>query len=216
MNQLTIKRLGLQPYETVWQQMKDFTDTRTSATADEIWLVEHPSVFTLGQAGKAVHILEDIGIPIVNSDRGGQVTYHGPGQLVAYLLIDLRRKKIGVRDLVTGIEESVISLLGALGIESAAKKDAPGVYVDGRKVAALGLRVRRGCSYHGLSLNVDLDLTPFYAINPCGYQGLEVTRLKDLGIGDNLSELAPKLIDEIQAHFQYDNVRWQEARNEAQ
>lgn len=160
--------------------MTDFTNQRTPETIDQLWLVEHPPVFTQGQAGKAEHLLSPGDIPVVQSDRGGQVTYHGPGQLVAYPLLDLRRLKIGVRELVTSIEQTIVATLTYYGIESAAKPDAPGVYVNGDKIASLGLRVRRGCSFHGLALNVAMDLTPFLRINPCGYQGLAMTQMKDL------------------------------------
>ncbi|WP_374725247.1 MULTISPECIES: lipoyl(octanoyl) transferase LipB [Cellvibrio] len=160
--------------------MTDFTNQRTPETIDQLWLVEHPPVFTQGQAGKAEHLLFPGDIPVVQSDRGGQVTYHGPGQLVAYPLLDLRRLKIGVRELVTSIEQTIVATLTHYGIESAAKPDAPGVYVNGDKIASLGLRVRRGCSFHGLALNVAMDLAPFQRINPCGYQGLAMTQMKDL------------------------------------
>ncbi|WP_394987360.1 lipoyl(octanoyl) transferase LipB [Cellvibrio sp.] len=160
--------------------MTDFTNQRTPETTDQLWLVEHPPVFTQGQAGKAEHLLFPGDIPVVQSDRGGQVTYHGPGQLVAYPLLDLRRLKIGVRELVTSIEQTIVATLTYYGIESAAKPDAPGVYVNGDKIASLGLRVRRGCSFHGLALNVAMDLAPFQRINPCGYQGLAMTQMKDL------------------------------------
>lgn len=160
--------------------MTDFTNQRTPETIDQLWLVEHPPVFTQGQAGKAEHLLFPGDIPVVQSDRGGQVTYHGPGQLVAYPLLDLRRLKIGVRELVTLIEQTIVATLAYYGIESAAKRDAPGVYVNGDKIASLGLRVRRGCSFHGLALNVAMDLAPFQRINPCGYQGLAMTQMKDL------------------------------------
>lgn len=160
--------------------MTDFTNQRTPETIDQLWLVEHPPVFTQGQAGKAEHLLFPGDIPVVQSDRGGQVTYHGPGQLVAYPLLDLRRLKIGVRELVTSIEQTIVATLAHYGIESAAKPDAPGVYVNGDKIASLGLRVRRGCSFHGLALNVAMDLAPFQRINPCGYQGLAMTQMKDL------------------------------------
>ncbi len=172
--------LGLQDYQTSWQAMTDFTNQRTPETIDQLWLVEHPPVFTQGQAGKAEHLLFPGDIPVVQSDRGGQVTYHGPGQLVAYPLLDLRRLKIGVRELVTSIEQTIVATLTHYGIESAAKPDAPGVYVNGDKIASLGLRVRRGCSFHGLALNVAMDLAPFQRINPCGYQGLAMTQMKDL------------------------------------
>lgn len=160
--------------------MTDFTNQRTADTQDQLWLVEHPAVFTQGQAGKAEHLLFPSEIPVVQTDRGGQVTYHGPGQLVAYPLLDLKRLKIGVRELVTHIENTIIATLSHYGIDSAAKPDAPGVYVDGKKIASLGLRVRRGCSFHGLALNVDMNLSPFLQINPCGYQGLAMTQIKDL------------------------------------
>lgn len=160
--------------------MSEFTNQRTPDTVDQLWLVEHPPVFTQGQAGKAEHLLFPGDIPVVQTDRGGQVTYHGPGQLVAYPLLDLRRLNIGVRELVTRIEQTIVSTLAHYGIDSAAKPDAPGVYVNGDKIASLGLRVRRGCSFHGLALNVDMDLTPFQRINPCGYQGLAMTQIRDL------------------------------------
>lgn len=160
--------------------MTDFTNQRTAETQDQLWLVEHPPVFTQGQAGKAEHLLFPGEIPVVQTDRGGQVTYHGPGQLVAYPLLDLKRLKIGVRDLVTHIEQTIIATLTHFQIASAAKPDAPGVYVDGKKIASLGLRVRRGCSFHGLALNVGMDLSPFLQINPCGYEGLAMTQIKDL------------------------------------
>ena len=170
------------PFETSWEEMKAFTDARDEETLDELWLLQHPPVYTLGQAGKPEHLLAPGDIPVIKTDRGGQVTYHGPGQLVGYLLIDIKRMGLGVRNLVTGIERSVIDLLTRYEIQAMARKDAPGVYVEGRKVAALGLRVRRGRSYHGLSLNVDMDLTPFQGINPCGYEGMEVVDMKRLGV----------------------------------
>ena len=183
-NMLEIHDLGLQPYEQVWAAMTEFTNTRNQDSFDQLWLVEHPPVFTQGQAGKAEHLLVPGDIPVVQSDRGGQVTYHGPGQLVAYPLLDLRRLKMGVRDLVTAIEQTIVATLAHYQIEAFAKPDAPGVYVNtgGRvdKIASLGLRVRRGCSFHGLALNVDMDLSPFLRINPCGYQGLAMTQMQNL------------------------------------
>ena len=164
----------------MWQSMTDFTNGRTPDTPDELWLVEHPPVFTQGQAGKPEHLLLPGEIPVVQTDRGGQVTYHGPGQLVAYPLLDLRRIKMGVRDLVTAIEQTLVATLAVYGIEAYPKPDAPGVYVAGNKIASLGLRVRRGCSFHGLALNVDMDLAPFQRINPCGYAGLAMTQMRDL------------------------------------
>ena len=177
-----VKRLGRVAYAPTFQAMQDFTAQRTAETPDELWIVEHPPVYTLGQAGKPEHILRDVGIPIVNIDRGGQVTYHGPGQVVIYLLLDLPRRKLKVRELVSAIEQAVIELLGAYGVAAERRTGAPGVYVGEAKVAALGLRIRNGCSYHGVSLNVDMDLSPFAAINPCGYAGLEVVQTRDLNI----------------------------------
>jgi lipoyl(octanoyl) transferase len=162
--------------------MRAFTDARTAATPSELWLLEHPPVYTLGQAGRVEHLLAPGTIPVVRTDRGGQVTYHGPGQLVAYLLLDLRAAGLGVRPLVSLLEQTLVDLLDEWGIAGEARPDAPGVYVDGRKIASLGLRVRRGCSYHGIALNVDLDLEPFARIDPCGFPGLAVTRLADLGV----------------------------------
>lgn len=178
--ELDVIDLGIQDYATTWQAMTEFTNQRTPETHDELWLVQHPSVYTQGQAGKAEHLLSPGDIPVIQTDRGGQVTYHGLGQLVAYPLLDLRRLKIGVRELVTALEQAIIATLAHYGIESAAKPDAPGVYVNGDKIASLGLRVRRGCSFHGLSLNVAMDLSPFLRINPCGYQGLAMTQMQNL------------------------------------
>jgi lipoyl(octanoyl) transferase len=175
-----LQELGLVDYAPTLQAMKDFTDTRTADDPDQLWLLQHPRVFTQGQAGKAEHVLAPGDIPVIQVDRGGQVTYHGPGQWVIYLMIDLKRRSFGVRDLVNLIEHGIVELLAEYGIDAAARPEAPGVYVDGAKIAALGLRVRRGCSYHGLSLNVDMDLEPFARINPCGYRGLQVTSMARL------------------------------------
>jgi lipoyl(octanoyl) transferase len=175
---LRIRKLGTVDYLEAWQAMKDFTDQRTAESADELWLLQHPPVFTQGQAGKAEHVLAPGDIPVVQVDRGGQVTYHGPGQWVVYLLINLRRHDLGIRDLVDLIEQGIVRVLTQLGIEAAPRRDAPGVYVAGAKIASLGLRVRRGCSYHGLALNLDMDLEPFSRINPCGYEGLQVTSVR--------------------------------------
>lgn len=175
-----VRQLGRQPYEPVFAAMKCFTDARNADSPDEIWLVEHDPVFTQGQAGKAEHVLMPGDIPVVQVDRGGQVTYHGPGQIVAYPMIDLRRKGIGVRQLVTAIEQSIVDTLAPFGIEAAPRADAPGVYVGDAKIASLGLRVRKGKSYHGLAFNIDMDLSPFTRINPCGYAGLQMVRMKDL------------------------------------
>ncbi len=185
--------------------MTDFTNQRTPETIDQLWLVEHPPVFTQGQAGKAEHLLFPGDIPVVQSDRGGQVTYHGPGQLVAYPLLDLRRLKIGVRELVTSIEQTIVATLTYYGIESAAKPDAPGVYVNGDKIASLGLRVRRGCSFHGLALNVAMDLAPFQRINPCGYQGLAMTQMKDLLLNPPaLEDVQTQLVAEFARKLGYE------------
>lgn len=177
-----IKRLGRVAYEPTFAAMQAFTAERTAETPDELWIVEHPPVYTLGQAGKPEHILRDIGIPLVKIDRGGQVTYHGPGQVVVYLLLDLHRLGIKVRELVNAIEQAVIDLLAEQGVTAERRDGAPGVYVGEAKIAALGLRIRNGCSYHGVSLNVDMDLSPFAAINPCGYAGLQVVQTRDLNI----------------------------------
>ncbi|MBU0655484.1 MAG: lipoyl(octanoyl) transferase LipB [Gammaproteobacteria bacterium] len=195
-------------YQTVWQQMQVFTQQRDENTPDEIWLVQHPPVFTLGRNGKMEHVLAPGNIPVIPIDRGGQVTYHGPGQLVGYLLLDIRRKALGVRELVMGIEQSIITLLARYGIQGQGDRDAPGVYVDSNKIAALGLRVTRGCTYHGLSLNVDMDLEPFQHINPCGYAGLQVTQCKDLGITQTPFELAGELCECLAARLGYAVVEW--------
>jgi lipoyl(octanoyl) transferase len=198
---VAIRALGRTDYETTWRAMQEFTGGRVAATPDEIWLTEHPPVYTLGLAGRREHLLRDNGIPLVKVDRGGQITYHGPGQLVAYLLFDLKRRGLGIRGMVRAIEASVIDWLDSMGISSYGKPSAPGVYVSAEgvesKIAALGLRVRNGCTYHGLALNVAMDLSPFAAIDPCGYKGLAVTQLKDLGIVRTVEkagmELAPIL-----------------------
>ena len=196
----TVRRLGLADYESTWHRMRDFTLTRTADTPDELWQVEHPPVYTLGVAAKAEHLPRtDNGIPLVRTDRGGQITYHGPGQIVIYTLLDLRRRNLGVRMLVRRLEHAVIELLQGYGIEATGREHAPGVYVAGAKIAALGLRVRNGCCYHGLSLNVDMDLTPFGAINPCGYPGLEVTQLRELGVCAPAEAVAEKLLDRLAA-----------------
>jgi lipoyl(octanoyl) transferase len=174
---VVLRELARVEYEPTLQAMRAFTDERDDHTPDELWLLQHPRVFTQGQAGRAEHVLAPGDIPVIQVDRGGQVTYHGPGQWVLYLLVDLRRRHWGVRDIVNLIEHSIVSLLAEYGIESAPRPEAPGVYVDGAKIASLGLRVRRGCSYHGLALNVDMDLEPFSRINPCGYAGLQVTSM---------------------------------------
>jgi lipoyl(octanoyl) transferase len=191
--ELVVQHLGRVDYEPTWRAMQEFTATRTVDTADELWVCEHPPVYTLGQAGKPEHLLTDIGIPLVKIDRGGQITYHGPGQVVIYLLIDLPRRHLKVREIVSGIEQAVIDLLAAHGVAAERHEKAPGVYVGPAKVAALGLRVKKGCCYHGVSLNVDMDLSPFAAINPCGYPGMPVTQTKDLGIPLSPSQAAQEL-----------------------
>jgi lipoyl(octanoyl) transferase len=177
-----VRRLGRVEYEATWRAMQDFTAQRTADTPDELWLLEHPPVYTQGQAGKPEHLIVATDIPVVPIDRGGQITYHGPGQLVAYVLVDLRRRGYGIRELVTRLEQAVVDLLAAQGVTAERRAGAPGVYVDGAKIAALGLRVKHGCTYHGLALNVDMDLGPFAAINPCGYAGMRVTQCRDLGL----------------------------------
>lgn len=195
---LLIRRFpGLQPYEPVWRAMQAFTDARDAASPDELWVLQHEPVFTLGQAGKWEHVLLPGDIPVVPVDRGGQVTYHGPGQIVAYALIDLRRCGIGVREFVNRIEQAILNTLAEWNIQAVRKSDAPGVYVAGAKIAALGLRVRRGCTFHGLAFNVDMDLEPFQRINPCGFQGLEVTQMLDLGGPSGVADVESVLIAQL-------------------
>lgn len=194
-----IRHLGHRDYAEVWSQMSEFTNTRDADTPNEIWLVEHPPVFTQGQAGKPEHILVPSDIPLIKTDRGGQVTFHGPGQLVIYPLLNLKQLKLGVRDLVSRIEASVVEFLAGYGVESAAKPDAPGVYVEGKKIASLGLRVRRGCSFHGVAINIDADLSPFQQINPCGYAGLEMVNLSAL-VAEN------KILDKAFIESEYSRI----------
>ncbi|HET7333161.1 lipoyl(octanoyl) transferase LipB [Dyella sp.] len=203
---LNIRRLGRQPYEPVWRAMSAFTDNRTADTRDELWVLEHDPVFTLGQAGKLEHVLAPGEIPVVPVDRGGQVTYHGPGQIVAYPLIDLRRVGVGVRELVHRIEQAIIDTLEHWNIEAVRREGAPGVYVADAKVAALGLRVRRGCSFHGLAFNVNMNLEPFHRINPCGYKGLAVTQVLDLGGPSRLSDVEDVLVGEFCRQFGFEAV----------
>ncbi len=198
---IIVRELGLQPYEQVWQDMLLFTGQRTDSTADELWLLQHPPVYTLGKNSKPEHILNPGDITVIESDRGGQVTYHGPGQIIVYTLLDLGRMHIGVRELVTRIEVSVINLLEEYGVSANARKDAPGVYVDDRKIAALGLRVRKGRSFHGLALNVDMDLEPFSRINPCGFEGLEVTQLSALADITDFNNVEQQLLSHIKRQF---------------
>jgi len=200
-NNTIVKFLGLTDYCETWEKMKAYTQSRDAASADELWITEHAPVFTQGHNGKSEHLLNTADIPVIQIDRGGQVTYHGPGQLVLYCLLDLNRLGLGVRSLVTQIEISIIELLARYNVSAEARKDAPGVYIDQAKIAALGLRVRKGCCYHGLSLNVDMDLSPFAGINPCGMAGQSVTQMRDLNISINLEqagrELAQLLIENI-------------------
>jgi lipoyl(octanoyl) transferase len=203
LNDIIIRQLQQQDYLPTWQAMQQFTATRTPETQDEIWLLEHPPVFTLGQNGKPEHVLNRGDIPLLSVDRGGQVTYHGPGQLVAYTLIDLRRRNLSVRQLVTALEQSVIQLLNDHNISSAARPDAPGVYVDDAKICAVGLRVKRGCSYHGLSFNIAMDLEPFRRINPCGYANLAVTQLSSWVPGATPDTVAPHLVQYLMSSLGY-------------
>ncbi len=196
-----VRDLGRAAYEPVWRAMQGFTDARTADTPDELWLVEHDPVFTLGQAGKPEHVLMPGDIPVLKVDRGGQVTYHGPGQIVAYPLLDLKRLKVGVRDYVCRIEQAVIDTLDHWNIDARRQEGAPGVYVNGAKVAALGIRVRRGCTFHGLAFNIDMDLAPYHRINPCGYAGLQVTSMLDLGGPSGLDAVKPVLLEQLAAQF---------------
>jgi lipoyl(octanoyl) transferase len=200
---IIVRSLGRQDYEPLWRRMQSFTDERTDATNDEIWFTEHPPVFTLGLNASREHLLAPGDIPVVQVDRGGQVTYHGPGQLMIYPLIDLKRCRLGVRDLVTGLELSVVDLASDYGIEALARKDAPGVYVDGQKIASVGLRVRRSASYHGMALNIDVNLEPFSRINPCGYQDLKVTDLASLGINESRDNLQTQVLGHLLRHLKF-------------
>lgn len=199
--QLVFRNLGLQDYTRVWQAMQQFTDQRNSESVDEIWLLEHSPVFTQGQAGKAEHLLFPGDIPVVQVDRGGQVTYHGPGQLVAYVLLDIKRRNLGVRQLVTMLEQILIQLLARYGILANARPDAPGVYVNGAKIASLGLRVRKGCTFHGLALNVNMDMEPFSRINPCGYAGMQMVQSSELKGPQQVSVAAAELAELFQQHL---------------
>ena len=206
---LVIRQLDTMDYSQVWHAMKNFTDSRDDTIADELWLVEHPAVFTQGQAGKAEHILVPGDIEVVKVDRGGQVTYHGPGQQVIYCMINLRRKKIGVRQLVTLIENSIVSALADYNVVAYAKVDAPGVYVDEKKVASLGLRVRKGCSFHGLAINVNMDLSPFLRINPCGYAGLEMVQTADLQGPQDTASASTALVKHLITLLEANDVSYQ-------
>ena len=203
---ITIRSLGLQDYEPLWRAMQRFTDTRTPETADEIWFTEHPPVFTLGLNASREHLIATGDIPVVQIDRGGQVTYHGPGMLMIYPLIDLKRLGLGVRDLVTALEQSVVNLAAGYGIDARARPDAPGVYVGDTKFASVGLRIRRGASYHGMALNVRVDLEPFMRINPCGYAGLEMTDLATLGGDGDLDVVREKLLPHFLRHLRLEDA----------
>jgi len=205
---LLVKHLGRVEYEPTWRAMQQFTESREQGSTSEAWIVEHPPVFTQGQAGKPEHLLAVNEIPLVQSDRGGQVTYHGPGQVVIYLLLNLRDTGMGIRGLVTAIEDSIIAMLAEQNIDAASRRDAPGVYVDEAKIAALGLRVKRGFTYHGLSFNLDMDLSPFQQINPCGYQGLAVTQGSELGLSLSFEQVANAILEELcsRIHHQAKNV----------
>jgi len=203
---LLIRQLGLRDYELVWQSMQRFTDERDEQTTDEVWLVQHPPVFTLGKAGKQEHLLNTGDIPVVQVDRGGQVTYHAPGQLIAYLMLDINRLGVGVRELVTRLENALIDTLSEYGISAASRRDAPGVYVADKKIAALGLRVRCGYCFHGIALNVDMDLEPFARINPCGYEGLEITQIADLVDDVDFNVVAQKLLSHLKQQLKYSEL----------
>ncbi len=203
MSKLQVRYLGTQEYIATYARMREFTSKRTAATADEFWCLQHRPVFTLGTNGDYRHVLVESQIPIVRSNRGGQITYHGPGQAIVYLLVDLRRKCIGIRELIQHMEQSVVNLLSGYRIKSSARADAHGVYVSGAKIASLGLRVSGGCSYHGMALNVDMDLTPFSQINPCGFPGLTVTQLRDHGIVADCEQIHRQLIAQLCKFLQY-------------
>lgn len=205
-SELLVRNLGRQSYVPVWQAMQNFTDSRNEETKDEVWLVEHDPVFTQGLAGKAEHILMAGDIPVVQVDRGGQVTYHGPGQQVVYFLIDLKRKKLGVRQLVSAIENTVIALLQKYQIKSAARPDAPGVYVEDKKICSLGLKIRRGASFHGLALNVAMDKEPFQRINPCGYAGMQITQVSELGGPKELNQIGEDILLAIKDNLNYSTL----------
>jgi len=200
-----IRYLDRQDYQTTWQAMQQFTLARDIDTPDEIWVTEHPSVYTLGLNGKPEHLLNTGGIPVINTDRGGQVTYHGPGQLIVYTLLDIKRLNLNIRQLVTLLEQTMIGTLAEFGITANAKADAPGVYVDEKKIGSIGLRIKKNCSYHGLSLNNQMDLQPFNNINPCGYPGLQVTQLSDLGVNLSNTELAKSVVHAILRQYQHDS-----------
>jgi lipoyl(octanoyl) transferase len=206
--EVIVRKLSLEGYRSTWQAMKNFTDTRQADTLDEIWLLQHSPVFTQGQAGKAEHILNPGTIPVIQTDRGGQVTYHGPGQLIAYVLFNLHRLKIGIRQLVSKLEDTVIKILSDYGVHSTTSCNAPGVYVNQEKICSIGLRVRRGCSYHGIAFNIDMDLEPFTRINPCGFHNLAMTQLKNFCSTVNYEEVETKAVAYLVENFGYTQSNW--------
>ncbi|MCG6975119.1 MAG: lipoyl(octanoyl) transferase LipB [Acidiferrobacterales bacterium] len=211
---VVMRNLGRMDYETVWNAMRSFNSTRTPETGDEIWLVEHEPVYTLGLNCKKANIVEPNDIPVVKTDRGGQITYHGPGQVVVYVLLDLKRRGLGVKQLVHAMEQAVIDLLGDYQVEASRRTDAPGVYVEGAKIAALGLRVKQGSSYHGIALNVAMDLSPFSRIDPCGYPGLATTELKDLGISLDVFDAGERLVSHLAPILGYNGARFNQSQPE--
>lgn len=213
-NNIIIRQLGRQPYAPIYDAMKAFTEERDENSTDELWFVEHDPVFTQGQAGKEEHVLATGDIPVVQADRGGQVTYHGPGQQVVYFLLDIKRRKLGVRNLVSHIENGIVAALADTGIEAYPRPDAPGVYVANKKIASLGLRIRKGRSFHGLALNVNMDLSPFLRINPCGYAGMEMTQTSDLGGANSLAEIQPQLAEHLCSLLEYDQLTFKDGLTE--
>lgn len=211
---LIVRQLGKQAYQPIWQAMQDFTDTRDATVADEIWLVEHLPVFTQGQAGKEEHLLAPGDIPVVKVDRGGQVTYHGPGQQTMYVLLNIKQRKLGVRSLVTALENCVVNTLQDYSINAYPKADAPGVYVDDKKVCSVGLRIRKGCSFHGLALNVNMDLSPFNRINPCGYAGLEMINCATIGGPQSVNDAGTKLVEHFCNLLNIDHKEYKEGFDE--
>lgn len=213
-NTIIVRDLGEQEYLPIWQAMQQLTDSRDSEQQDELWLVEHSPVFTQGQAGKQEHLLAPGDIPVVQVDRGGQVTYHGPGQLVVYVLLDLRRLKMGVRDLVTALENTIVAVMKKYGVEAYAKPDAPGVYVNNAKLCSLGLRIRRGCSFHGLAFNIDMDLSPFDRINPCGYAGMAMIDSKTLNGPSTMIEAKKVVVETLSEFLNIDSLQYRETLND--
>ena len=206
---LIVRHFDIIEYQQTWENMRDFTDHRANDTPDELWLLEHPPVFTQGLAGKAEHILNPHSIPVVQTDRGGQVTYHGPGQLIAYALFDLKRQQLHARELVRKLENSVINFLSNKGITAQSRCDAPGVYVQNEKICSIGLRVRKYCSYHGIALNVDMDLTPFSYINPCGYEGMKMTQIKAFSPDITIKKTKALLVEAVVKNFGYNSCRFE-------